>query len=117
MIYIVSCTKLINGTTTRFFKPGKGLLSPLLFLIVAIGLSRDMVNTKRIGVLNGIKIGSNNLSHLLFVENILLLCNGSKQDASKLKELLDLYCFATKMLVIIRKSYISLDDMEKEKDI
>ena len=75
------------------------------------------MNTKRIGVLKGIKIGSNNLSHLLFVDNILLFCDDSKQDVFKLKEVLDLYCFATGILVIIRKSYISLVGMEKEKDI
>ena len=54
---------------------------------------------------------------MLFVDYIFLFCDGSKQDASKLKEVLDLYCFSTGMLVIIRKSYISLARMEKEKEI
>ena len=121
-VYTVSFVALVNGSATRFFKPSKGLqqgcpLAPLLFLIVEKVLIRALVNTKRIGVLKGIKIGSNNLSHLLFVDNILLFCDDSKQDVFKLKEVLDLYFFATGILVIIRKSYISLVGMEKEKDI
>ena len=110
-VYTISFVALDNGLTTIFFKPSKGLqqgcpLPPLLFLAVADGSSRALLNTKRIGVLKGIKIGSNNLSHLLFVNNILLFCDGFKQDASKLKEVLDLYCFSIGKLVIIRKSYI-----------
>jgi hypothetical protein len=58
--------------------------------------------------LKGIRIGrSVFLSHLLFVNDILLFCDGSRRDAMKLKEILDLYCTATGKFMNLRKSTIS----------
>jgi hypothetical protein len=68
---------LINGATSIFFKPSKGLrwgclLSPLLFLSFAEGLSRVVSDARRRGIIQGIQIGSIILTHLLFVDDILL---------------------------------------------
>ena len=37
------------------------------------------------------------LSHLLFVDDILLFCDGLHKDAKNLREVLDLYCLANGM--------------------
>jgi hypothetical protein len=109
----VSFSILTNGSTSIFFRPGRGLrkgcpLFPLLFLIVVEGLSRALIYVKRLGPLKGIRLGiSVSLSHFLFVDDILLFCNGSKRDALELKDILDLYCMAIGMKVNIGKSSIS----------
>jgi len=52
----------INGSTSTFFRMGRELskgcpLSPLFFLILAKGLSRALMEAKRTGTFNGIRIG------------------------------------------------------------
>eukprot|EP01018_Ginkgo_biloba_P020280 Gb_31029 [translate_table: standard] len=109
----VSFSILINGSTSPFFRPGRGLrkgcpISPLLFLIVAEGSSRALLEVKRSGTNRDIKVGSLLcLTRLLFVDDILLFCDGSRRDALKLREVLDLYCSATGILVNIGKSIVS----------
>jgi hypothetical protein len=46
------------------------------------------------------------LSRLLFVDNIITFCDGSRMDECKLKEIMDLYCLATGMLINSVKSII-----------
>eukprot|EP01018_Ginkgo_biloba_P034237 Gb_24170 [translate_table: standard] len=109
----VSFSVLINGSASPFFRPGRGLrqgcpISPLLFLIGVEGFNRAPLEAKRSGAIKGIKVGSSLcLTHLLFVDDILLFCDGSRRDALKLREVLDLYCSATGMLVNIGKSTVS----------
>lgn len=53
-------------------------MSPLLFLIIAEGSSRLILEAKRTSSLGGIKMGrSFFLTHLLFVDDILIFCDGS----------------------------------------
>ena len=57
----VSFSILINGATSPFFHAERGLrqvcpLSPLLFLLVAKGLSRLLLEVHRGGSLNGIDV-------------------------------------------------------------
>ena len=62
------------------------ILSPLLFLLVAEGLSRALLDEKRRGLFEGIKISTNlNITHLLFVDDILIFCKGSIREAERLK--------------------------------
>ena len=53
---------------------------------------------------------------MLYVDDILLCCDGSRGDATELKEVLDLYCFSIVMMVNIRKSTISLARVKEEED-
>lgn len=54
---------------------------PALFLIVAEGLSRMIATTKRRGEFQGIQVVHNfSISHLLFVNDILIFCNGDLRD-------------------------------------
>ena len=88
----VSFAVLINGVASPFFQAGRGLrqgspLSPLLFLLVAEGLSRFILASKAEGSFRGIAISQVlYITHLLFVDDIMIFTNGSRQDIDKVFE-------------------------------
>jgi len=78
-ISTVSFAVLINGETSTFFSAERGLhqgclLSPLLFLLVAEGLSREIGDAKSIGEFQGISISQNLRITHLFVDDVLIFC-------------------------------------------
>lgn len=95
-----------------FFTPGRGLrqgcpLSPLLFLLVAEGLSRALTQGKNSGELLGIKISQNlSLKHL-FVDDVLLFSGGSRREAKTLRDILSLFSRATGMQINDQKSSLT----------
>lgn len=99
----VSYAILINGAATPFFKGQRGLrqgcpLSPLLFLLVAEGLSQLIQKSKREGKVKGIEAAVNmHISHLLFVDDILVFTNGATNELKELKNIFDLFLKATGM--------------------
>eukprot|EP01018_Ginkgo_biloba_P002192 Gb_33330 [translate_table: standard] len=103
-LHTIKTKRLKALVVSVFILPSRGLrqgcpLSPLLFLLVAEGLSRALGEAKRSGQLKGIKIGgSTYLTHLLFVDDILLFCEGTRRDVMKLKEVLNRYCTVTGMI-------------------
>ena len=74
---------LVNGVASSFFRSGRGLrhgfpLVPLLFLVVAEGLSRALLSAKMNGIFRGISFGNNiSLTHVLFVDDIVMITDGS----------------------------------------
>jgi hypothetical protein len=86
-ITTVSFSVLINGSASPFFRYERGLrqgfpLSPLLFLLVAEGLSRALAVEKQTGSFPVIKIMSSlQVTHLLFVDDILIFTMGSRSEA------------------------------------
>lgn len=78
---------LINGSASPFFHSERGLrqgcpLSPLLFLLVMEGLSRLMDSTKNSGDIRGLRITDLCfLTHLLFVDDVLIILDGSIRDS------------------------------------
>ena len=96
----VSFSLLINGVVSSFFRAGKGLrqgcpLAPLLFLIVVEELSRALLSAKECGVLCGISFGNDiSISHVLFVDDIVMVSDGSEESLSTLYEVLLLFCKA-----------------------
>jgi len=55
------------------------------------------------------------LTHLLFIDDVLLLYNGSRRDASKLEDiLLELYCKAIGMMVNMEKIKITFNVVEEQ---
>jgi hypothetical protein len=92
-VMLVSFAVLINKATFTFFKPTWGLrqgcpLSPYLFLLVADGLSRAIDATRREGDLVGIRVGGlEYITHLLFMDNVLLFGQGSVREAQRIKKL------------------------------
>lgn len=101
---------LINGAASQFFRGQRGLrqgcpLYPLLFLLAAEGLSRLISNAKRSGLVKGLEVAVNLfITHLLFVDDILLFTNGSLIEIKELKRILDLFLKATGLQVNSRKS-------------
>jgi hypothetical protein len=73
---------LINGAVSPFFHSERGLrqgfpLSPLLFLLVAECLSRTIDHEARSGNFHFILIApGHKITQLIFVDDIILFCNG-----------------------------------------
>jgi hypothetical protein len=71
------------------------------------GLSHFLAVAKNSGRFKGIKISPGMyITHLLFVDDILIFCDGTKRDADKLFEGLTLFKKATGMLINAQKSSI-----------
>eukprot|EP00253_Pinus_taeda_P015021 PITA_15021 len=117
----VSFAVLINGAASSFFKGQRGLrqgcpLSPLLFLLVAEGLSRLIPEAKRTGMIKGLEVAANLfITHLLFVDDILLFTNGNLDEVKELKAILDLFMKATGMQINIRKSQCILEGFSRNE--
>jgi hypothetical protein len=115
----VSFAVLINGATSPFFTFEKGLrqgfpLSPLLFLLVAEGLSRAIENAVRSGDFNGIHLTAGlRITHLLFVDDILIFYNGQRRDTKVLENILSLFRSATCMQINFQKSTLSFSEIGK----
>ena len=104
---------LINGSASHLFHSKRGLrqgcpLSPLLFLIVMEGLNRLIASAKREGDLCGLKISEDCfLTHLLFVDDVIIMLDGSIQDSRTFSKILLLFSSATRMLANKSKSTIT----------
>jgi hypothetical protein len=105
---------LINGATSPFFSSGRGLrqgcpLSPLLFLLVTEGLSRALISAINTGDFQGIKTYPDlRITHLLFVDDVLIFSSGRPRDAETLAAILQLFRDATRMIINSQKSTLSL---------
>eukprot|EP00253_Pinus_taeda_P030540 PITA_30540 len=108
----VSFALLINGAASPFFKGQRGLrqgclLSPLLFLLVAEGLSRLIHKARRTDKIKGIEVAINlYITHLLFVDDILIFSNGSFNELKEFKNIFDLFMKATGMQINSGKSQV-----------
>eukprot|EP00253_Pinus_taeda_P034952 PITA_34952 len=108
----VSFVVLINGAASPFFKSQRGLrqgcpLSPLLFLLVAKGLSRLIHQARRTDKIKGIEVAINlYITHLLFVDDILIFSNGSCDELKEFKIIIDLFMKATGMQTNYGKSQV-----------
>lgn len=117
----VSYEILINGATTPFFKGQRGLRqgcppSPLLFLLAAEGLSQLIQKAKREGKVRGIKVAVNmNISHLIFVDDILVFKNGALNEIKELRNILDLFLKATGMQINSKKSHIIVEGLNRQE--
>jgi hypothetical protein len=87
-----------NGELSNELIPERGLgqgdpLSPYLFLICAEGFLALLNQAERDGSLRGIKVCPNapSVSHLIFVDDSLILCRAKVGDAQKLQGILQLY--------------------------
>ena len=91
-------------------------LAPLLFLIVVEGLGRALLSAKASGYYHGISFGNDiTLTHVLFVDDIVMVFDGYEQSLSILYEIMQTFCKAYGMLINVDKSallYSRLDDVE-----
>eukprot|EP00253_Pinus_taeda_P011881 PITA_11881 len=101
----VSFAGLVNGAASSFFNSQRGLrqgcpLSPLLFLLVAKGLSRLIHKARSEEKVKGIEVAINlYITHLLFVDDILIFTNGSQNELKEFKCIFDLFLKATGMQI------------------
>lgn len=115
MSYIssVSFFVLINGAASPFFHVERGLrqgcpLSPLLFMLVAEDLSRAIKEAKSQGKFKGVQLAQNLfLTHLLFVDDVLIFCSGSRGDLRAIQDIMDLFSKATRMEINAEKSTLT----------
>lgn len=120
-ITIVSFVVLISGAASSFFKGKRGLrqgcsLSPFLFLLLAKGLSQLVQKAKRDGSIRGLEVAINMfISHLLFVDEILLFSNGNINEIKEIKRILNLFMKATRMQVNHRKSQVILEGFNRQE--
>jgi len=109
----VSFSAHINGSASYFFHAKRELrqgcpLSPLLFLIVMEGLSNLISFEKRARRLQGFKITNQCiLTHLLFVDDVLIFLNGGIHDFNTLSNVVRLFCTATGMEINQPKSTVT----------
>lgn len=119
---------LINGAASDFFNPKRGLhqgcpLSPMLFLLAAKGLSLVIKAAKRQGDLKGIEVGLNLwVTHLLFIDDILLFCDGSQNDYCCIRRILEIFLKATGLVINDQKPSIttaglSLFEVNRAKEL
>ena len=99
----MSFSVLVNGAALGFFHTERWLrqgcpISPLLFLLIMEGLTRLLKNVRSTGAMEGVSITDRIvLSHILFVDDVIIFLNGSFRDSSCFKSILSLFCKATCM--------------------
>jgi hypothetical protein len=102
-IEYASFVVLINGSPSNFFNSSRGLcqgcpLSPFLFLIMAEGFNKLILEAKEKGLLKGLKISESELiTHQLFVDDVLIFGASDVQEFQVLKDIMELFCEATGM--------------------
>ena len=86
----------------------------MLFILVIEGLSLLIEDAKRNGVIKGIKISANLfLTHLLFVDDVILFGMGSFEEWIAFKVLLDTFCEASDMKINMDKSVFLHHDLDE----
>ena len=80
-------------------------MSPFLFLLDAEALNLLVAQAKRDKRIKGIKVSRKIcITHLLFVDDVLIFGWGSLNEWSKLNEILNLFCSAIGMMINPKKS-------------
>jgi hypothetical protein len=91
MVIFVSFVVLINESPSGFFNAsarlGQGYsLSTFLFLLVVGGLNMLIKEVRRKGELKGIQVANSvNISHFLFVDDIMIFGHGFVKEIEKLE--------------------------------
>ncbi|KAF7140294.1 hypothetical protein RHSIM_Rhsim06G0103400 [Rhododendron simsii] len=113
IVSTVFYTVTANGKNRFSFLPSRGLrqgdpLSPYLFLIIMDVLSVMLCNGIRDNLFNGLKIkrGFPLLSHVMFVDDVLLFVSNGNRGIHNLKNILDQFCIASGQLINFEKSSI-----------
>jgi len=116
----VSFAVLINGATWSFFSSERGLrkgcpLSPLIFLLVAEGLNRAIGLDVRDGEFHGIWFTWGLwITHLLFVDDVIIFCSGQPRYANKLAQILIVFHSTIGMIINPKKCTLTFTNLEAE---
>lgn len=91
----VKLSILVNGSPIEEFCPQRRLrqgnpLSPFLLNIVAKGLNILLSRALHMGLIKGVKVGSNGvlISHLQFANDSILFCEAEENEVVNLKRIL-----------------------------
>ena len=105
---------LVNGSPCGFFQSSRGIrqedpLSPLLFVIVMEALSRLIDKASGVGLLSGFSVGGEKsaplqISHLLFVDDILIFCEANPYSLTYLQVILTCFEATSGLRVNLGKS-------------
>lgn len=113
---------LVNGSPSGEFELEKGIrqgdpLSPFLFLITAEGLSLLTMRAIDRGLLKAVEISRNKiqLSHVQYADDTTFIIEGEKENARKLRWLLNNFELASGLSVNFDKSWAFGINMEKEE--
>lgn len=69
-----------------------------------------ILEARRRGDIKGIKVVVNlSISHLLFIDDLLLFSDGSRRETHQLKKIIDLFLKATRMCINIKKSSLIVE--------
>lgn len=95
-----------NGHLLEPFSPTRGLrqgdpLSPYLFLLVADGLSNIIKSNESEGLIQPLKVcrRAPGISHLLFADDSLLFFKADTEQASRIRDVLQMYESSTGQLI------------------
>ena len=111
---------MINDSFSSFFRPTRGIgkgcpLSPFLFILVIEALSRLIHNTESDRTIVGVKVSNiEEITHTLFVDDVLLFGKGLEENLRVYTSLLDKYKRATWMLINIGKSSMTHNEFIEE---
>ena len=103
---------------SKFFKASWGIrqgcpLSPLLFILIIEGLSLLIVDAREHGLIKGIKISSSlALTHILFVDDVILLGMGTLTEWMAFEVILSTFCKASGMCISLDKSCFLFNNMD-----
>ena len=108
------------GPPTSFFRPSRRIrqrfhLSPFPFLLVADALSRLILHAKNCKRIEGVKVSSTEeITHTLFIDDILIFGSGTKVNMIAFKSLIDLYQRAMGMMINIEKTVLSHNEFPED---
>ena len=111
---------LVNGTPSKFFSASRGIrqgcpLSPLLFILVIEGLSLLISDARENGLIKGIKIYSSlSLTHLLFVDDAILLGTGTLLEWMAFEVILSTFCKASGMSISLEKLSFLFNNVDED---
>ncbi|GLT74509.1 hypothetical protein SLA2020_463010, partial [Shorea laevis] len=116
---IMSCISLskfaviINGGTTEYFQPSRGLrqgdpLSPYLFILCIEYLSLKIQGDINANGWKGSKLGKSGpvINHLFFADDLIFIGKATMTNASYLEDLLGFFCLRSGQRVNLSKSRI-----------
>ena len=111
---------LLNGSPLNFFEVSRGIrqgcpLYPLLFIPIIESLKTIILDAQWKGHINGFQYSLDlSITHMLFVDDVLLFGIATVSEWKAYKEALDLFCSATGMVVSMEKSSFLYQEVDED---
>lgn len=109
----VSFSILLNGSLFGLFNAGKGIrqgnpISHALFTIFFDLLSKILHGAEVEGKIYGVKISRTSplVTHLMYIDDLIIYCWATTEEAKNVKDYLDLFCKVSNQIVNFEKSAV-----------